>query len=206
MRALDLEGHVFGFWSVGPRVPRGVRSHWLCTCRCGEQKVVAGGELTRGRTLSCGCMAKSLVSAANTKHGMSGTPVYRAWAAMHSRCTNSKTPQYAGYGGRGIHVCKRWAKFENFYADMGDPPAGCSIERKNNNGMYSPKNCVWATAAEQHKNRRNSRNITFGGVTDTLAAHARRVGLRYDTVYYRIFKRGWAVDIALATPPLIPRD
>jgi hypothetical protein len=72
--------------------------------------------------------------------------------------------------------------------------------------MYSPKNCMWTTAAEQHKNRRNSRNITFGGVTDTLATHARRAGLRYDTVYYRIFKRGWAVDAALTTPPLIPRD
>lgn len=204
-RALSLEGRTFGFWSVGPRVLRGTRSHWLCTCRCGNQKVVAGAELTRGRTSSCGCMTKSLISAANTKHGMSHTQAYRAWAAMRSRCSNANTPQYKGYGGRGIRVCKRWDKFENFYADMGEPPCGCSIERKNNNGIYSPKNCVWATAEEQNKNRRNSLNITFAGVTDTLAAHARRAGLRYDTVHYRIFQRGWSVDTALTTKPLSPR-
>jgi hypothetical protein len=205
VRALELVGRTFGFWYVESRAEEGRRSQWLCTCRCGNQKIVVGSELTGGRSSSCGCMTKSLISAANTKHGMSDTQVYRAWAAMHSRCSDNNSPQYAFYGGRGIRVCKRWDKFENFYADMGNPPSECSIERKNNNGMYSPKNCVWATPAEQHKNRRNSLNITFCGVTDTLAAHARRAGLRYDTVHYRIFRRGWPVDDALTTKPFAAR-
>jgi hypothetical protein len=201
-KALDIEGQVFGFLTIGPRVSLARKgSWWACTCICGTQKVVSGSELRKGRVRSCGCQTKALLSVAMTKHGMSRAPVYRTWAAMLSRCSNPRTPQYAHYGARGIYVCERWHTFENFVADMGLPPPGGSIERKDTNGPYTPENCCWATTAEQHKNRRNSRNVTFNGVTDTLAAHARRAGLRYDTAHYRIFRRGWSVHDALTTLP-----
>jgi len=85
----------------------------------------------------------------------------RSWYAMHSRCYYKKHRHYSNYGGRGITVCWRWHKdnpegWENFKADMGTRPFGLSIERKDNNGSYTPDNCCWATAKEQRANQRPS--------------------------------------------------
>ena len=91
---------------------------------------------------------------------------YSSWRDMKSRCSNQKRRQYKDYGGRGITVCKRWLKFENFYADMGERPPGLTLERVNNEKGYSPKNCRWATRAEQNANRRTRRDaLTFYGRT-----------------------------------------
>lgn len=73
---------------------------------------------------------------------------------MKSRCTNPLDHNFKNYGARGIRVCKRWAKFENFFADMGHPPPGLTLDRRNNDGHYTPKNCRWATRSEQQRNRR----------------------------------------------------
>lgn len=86
------------------------------------------------------------------KHGRSRTPEYRVWSDMKNRCNDLRNKYY---GGRGIKVCKRWAKFENFFADMGERPSPKhSIERKRGNGPYSKRNCIWATPAQQAKNKR----------------------------------------------------
>ena len=74
------------------------------------------------------------------------------WAAMLQRCRGS----HPNYGGRGITVCERWAKFENFLADMGERPAGMTLDRKDNDGDYEPGNCRWATYSEQRRNQRNA--------------------------------------------------
>ena len=55
---------------------------------------------------------------------------YAVWSSMKDRCNNPKNKKYHRYGGRGITVCPRWINsFENFFADMGHPPSGMTLER-----------------------------------------------------------------------------
>lgn len=75
---------------------------------------------------------------------------------MFQRATNPKDPRWEDYGGRGITVCARWRRFEDFLADMGERPEGMSIDRINPDGDYEPGNCRWATMKEQRANRRKT--------------------------------------------------
>lgn len=137
------------------------------------------------------------------KHGMSFTPTYKIWSGMTKRCTNPNYFLYARYGGRGIKVCERWKKFENFLADMGERPEGMSIERMDNDGDYSPENCRWASRVEQANNMSSNRFLEFQGVRHTCAEWARKIGIRYATLQDRL-RQGWSVEDTL-TYGTLPR-
>lgn len=82
------------------------------------------------------------------------SPEYRAWQAMRNRCYNTRAKDYAYYGAKGIRVCRRWNKFENFLADMGRRPSALhTLDRIRTAGNYTPGNCRWATRETQARNR-----------------------------------------------------
>lgn len=141
---------------------------------------------------------------ANTKHGFARrgekTATYKTWEAMIRRCTMPSQQSYPLYGGRGISVCERWLKFENFLADMGEKPAGMSIDRKDSAGNYEPENCRWATQKEQQRNRRGNRLLTHDGITATVAEWADRTGMKSAMIRSRIDDYGWSIERSLTTP------
>lgn len=72
---------------------------------------------------------------------------------MIQRCTDVNSDKYHRYGGRGITVCDSWrVSFTAFLSDMGERPAGMTLNRVNNNEGYSKENCKWATPKEQMDN------------------------------------------------------
>lgn len=158
MRRLELTRRRFGRWRVirlSPKRSWG-RARWICRCSCGKVRSVSGGALTSGASRSCGCYAREVIGDQKRTHGMSrGTCEYRAWIAMKQRCSNRRLVCWKNYGGRGIKVCKRWRRsFVAFFSDMGKRPTGRSLDRRNNDGNYSPGNCRWATVATQNRNQR----------------------------------------------------
>lgn len=140
----------------------------------------------------------------NKKHGMEGTPTYKTWRAMRSRCQNTDDKDYKNYGARGISVCLRWEEFAAFVADMGVRPLDATIDRIDVNGNYEPSNCRWATAVEQSRNKRQNVMVSFNGKTQCIAAWADEIGLERKTLEYRI-RAGWNAERALTSPSLIKR-
>lgn len=162
---------------------------WVYECECGGKKVMSPDSARR--IGHCGCGEHH-----NTTHGLSKTQYYQVWAGMIRRCSVPERQEFSRYGGRGIFVCKRWLKFENFLKDMGERPPGLTIDRIDNNRGYTPKNCRWATVKQQARNR--SSNVRIYG--RTLSEWSDITGIHPDTLGRRL-KSGWPPKLILATKP-----
>jgi len=116
---------------------------------------------------------------------------------MLDRCRNKR----GSYGRRGITVCERWQTFEDFFADMGEPPsAEHSIDRIDNNGHYEPGNCRWATRTQQARNTSTNTVLEHDGRAMTIAEWSATTGIKDSTICVRLYDLGWSVARALTTP------
>lgn len=196
----DLSGKRFGSWIV-VRFSEKRESgslYWLCRCDCGLEKAVAGSSLLCGDSNAC-------KSCAYTKHGHARkygprSRTYSIWQSMLTRCGNPKAIKYHRYGGRGIRVCKRWLNsFDNFLSDMGECPAGCELDRIDNDGNYSPVNCRWTTRYVNTQNTIRTKLNTeavkvFRFFKDRVPTRllADLYGLKYQTVRAAQTGRSWS--------------
>jgi hypothetical protein len=194
----------FHRWTVlGFSHKDGKRSFYTCRCQCGVERPVRRDQLTRGVSKSCGCwkieVAREQIIRLFTTHGMSNkTRTYSVWKDMRKRCLNKATNGYKNYGGRGIKVCDRWNDYTKFLSDMGEAPPGKSIDRIDNDGEYSPKNCRWADKQTQANNTRSNIFIRFNGKTLTLKQWSRELGMPYGMLWQRIYRLSWPIKKAFS--------
>lgn len=202
-RMKNISGHRFerlvaiGYVGTGS----GGKALWLCQCDCGTNFVTEGKSLRTNNTRSCGCLQRDITGDSRRSHGMSETRIYSIWCNMRTRCQNPNSERYPDYGGRGIEICKRWQSFQDFYADMGDPPSKThTLDRIDNDGNYCPENCRWATPSEQNSNTKANHVIEYDGKKMTITQWGKYVGIKYITIFARIDRLGWSVERALTTP------
>jgi hypothetical protein len=196
---IDMMGMRFGRLVVsGPGQPDSARKmRWPCVCDCGATGTFDAYRLRKGHATSCGCRQAELRKLGpNYRHGQTRSPTWNVWAGMRKRCLDTNCKKYPIYGGRGITICDRWDSFENFLADMGERPAGMTIERDDVNGNYGPNNCRWATLKEQANNRRNNHRVEYEGRIFTIAQLAELKGISSGSLAGRL-RRGIPVDVAV---------
>lgn len=208
-RFRDLTGLKYGHLAVDAyhgarRTASSVKHYWSCICRCGRAGVVISGANLKRPNATCGCRKNALSRQRLLRHGETTcarvSKEYGIWRNMLNRCRNESDLAYRDYGGRGIKVCRRWWKFENFLSDMGRCPPLRSLDRLDNDGPYSPQNCAWRTQKQQCRNRRSNRTITYNGETLCVAEWAERLGLEYGTLLFRV--SNWPLEKVMTMPKL----
>lgn len=141
----------------------------------------------------------------NKKKGHSSSRFYRTWRSILVRCNSPKYIEAHRYLKRGIKC--EWNSFEEFYLDMNESylkhvnlygEKNTSIDRINNDGNYSKKNCKWSTSVEQNNNRSSNHLLDFEGKKQSIADWSRETGIPYNWIKLRI-RRGWSVRKALTT-------
>jgi len=198
---VDLAGRRFGRLTVVRRAANFDRVYWSCVCECGAATDVDASHLVSGRTRSCGCLLAEARRVARVTHGRAASRIYRIWHDMHRRCEDPSRADFEHYGGRGIAVCDRWRSFDLFYRDMGDPPSGATLDRKDNDGPYSPDNCRWSSIKVQRNNTRRNHFLNVGGEKMTIAEAADRFAADRSVIHSRIVK-GWPDELAVFGPSL----
>ena len=121
---------------------------WIFKCDCGNTIQGTVREFHAQWLRSCGCHDNA----------------HTSWEAMMSRCYDPKNNRYNSYGKRGIKVCKRWHKFENFIRDMGERPKRYNLSRNQAKKDYSNSNCCWEHISKNCRDTNNDGTPTKPGL------------------------------------------
>lgn len=161
---------------------------------CGKHFKAYTVSVNREHTKSCGCRKNQLRVLSNKSfyHGLSHTRLFDIWSNMKRRCGNEKDYFYYVYGGRGITVCDEWRNdFMAFYTWAMDNgyKEGLQIDRRDNDKGYCPKNCRWATAGMNSRNKGKQRNNTSGykGLNKKGDKWAAQIGFDGKNIYLGIY-------------------
>lgn len=127
------------------------------------------------------------------------TPTVVSWASMKQRCSNPNDPSKRRYMDRGIKYDPRWELFDNFLKDMGERPPGTTLDRIDNDGDYTPKNCRWATSVEQMNNTSSNRYIEYKGIRQTHTQWSNETGIPVNVIRWR-HNKGWDIKDVLEKP------
>ena len=140
MNEIPLKGSRFGSWTVIGELPRGAK-RWECKCECGKKKFATAPNIRRLAVNPPECICP---------HGGSETRLYKIWDGMKQRCQDINNKNY---GAKGIGI--QWEDFKDFkdWAEEYGYASNLTIERLDDNGDYSPGNCIWAAYNTQVKNR-----------------------------------------------------
>lgn len=165
-----------------------------CICDCGNQTNVLLLHLVRGRTISCGCVKKTIL-------GLSGTQIGRAFRSMHYRCSPKYFERHL-YFNKGIYVCDEWSDFNTFLNWAKDKfKPGLQLDRIDNSKGYSPDNCRFVSCKVNSNNRDNTMMVLYNGKQTPIIFAAETAGVSENLPAIRArIKRGWNQQLAIDTP------
>lgn len=130
------------------------RRKFVCECDCGNTTLVEPSIWEQGKVKSCGCLAKEK----QIEHSPELDRIRRIRNGMIQRCYNPNSKAYKYYGSRGICICDEWLNNADAFIEWALQNGyrnDLSIDRINNDGIYEPSNCRWATAKMQANNQRH---------------------------------------------------
>lgn len=190
-------GARFGEWEILDSVAIVEKGNqkYFARCSCGKEKFVYYSQLIQGSSKSCGCLRKRLNKQPGTKHGMSNSRTYDTWKGMFQRCKNQSSARW--YRDKGIKVCRRWKKFENFLKDMGEIPEGYSIDRIDGDLGYFKENCRYVDVKTQQRNKKCNRFFEIDGKVSCVAEIAEHKGVDLERLRSRLNKCKWDIDLSL---------
>lgn len=202
MQRFDHSGIRYGRLTPVRFVPGRRKSTWLCLCDCGKEKEVSTHHFLSGATTSCGCYNKERMAEKQRRHGMYFSRQFKVWKSMVARCLKPYNTSYKNYGARGISVCKRWMKWENFWEDMGPSyREDLELDRIDNDGNYEPGNCRWTTRLVNMNNKRTTFMVTAFGRTMSVQDWGRETGIKGNTIAQRIRDQKWTPEKSVTKKP-----
>jgi len=188
---IDLTGQKFNRLTVEEFVGKNRNNSrlWECKCECGGEVVTTTARLRSGKCKSCGCLSREKSTERLTTHNKTNSRLHRIWSNMKTRCYNKNNVNYKRWGAKGVTVCDEWRNdFQIFYdwAMANGYADNLSIDRIDNSKGYCPENCRWANPREQANNTRKVRFIEYNGETHSLHEWSRILGIKVETLFYRL--------------------
>lgn len=176
-----------------------------CECHCGNVVSIrstllrqAASDRTCGRCLSYICGGSTNAKA-----------IYNVWLAIKYLCyevtMKESDSMYFRYRDRGIRMHKRWYLDVNEFARWAVKSGwkkGLQLDRIDNDGHYTPKNCRFVSPRENSNNRECTPMFEYDGKpARALADIVREYSVVSHTlVFQRVLRMDWDLHEALTTP------
>lgn len=188
-------GEIYNRWKILEfvEINKFYEKVYKCQCECGTISNVSLSDLKSNRSVSCGCYRREISKELNTKHGLKDSRIYETYSSMKQRCYNPNNKSYSDYGGRGIYICEEWLNdFINFYnwSIENGYEEGLTIDRKDNDGPYSPWNCRWVNRTTQANNKRNNVMVQIFNQEYPLSTITNRFNVVYERTRRHVRDKG----------------